>query len=74
MRIGLRVVDDVTAPDNLSKPEAFFKAFIGMLAGAARNQLEDILAGLNTRSIVIKQPTSKRKDPAFSKEARSTRR
>lgn len=63
VRIGLRVVDDVTAPDDLSKPEAFFKAFIGMLAGAARNQLEDILAGLNTRSIVIKQPTSKTEGP-----------
>jgi predicted acylesterase/phospholipase RssA len=63
VRIGLRVVDDVEAPDDLSKPGLFFKAIVGMLTGAARNQLEDILAGLNTRSIVIKQPTSSTKGP-----------
>ncbi len=63
LRIGLRVVDDVVAPEDLTDPGRYFAALIGMLTGAARNQLEDILVGQNPRSIVIKQPTSRTEGP-----------
>jgi predicted acylesterase/phospholipase RssA len=63
VRIGLRVVDDVQAPDDLSDPMLFLSALAGMLTGAARNQLEDILAGINMRSVVVRQPTSSTEGP-----------
>ncbi|HUN82667.1 MAG TPA: patatin-like phospholipase family protein [Phycisphaerae bacterium] len=63
LRIGLRVVDDVAAPEDLSDPGRYLASLIGMLTGAARNELEDILARRDPRSIVIKQPTSKTEGP-----------
>ncbi len=63
VRIGLRVVDDVVAPDDVRQPGVFLRAIVGMLTGAARNQLEEVLAGLSTRSIVIRQPTSNTAGP-----------
>jgi len=63
VRIGLRVVDDIEAPPDLNDPELFFRALIGMLTGAARNQLEDILSGRAARSVVIRQLTSKTEGP-----------
>lgn len=63
VRVGLRVVDDDTAPADLDDPMRFFGALIGMLTGAARNQLEDVLAGLDSRSVIIRQPTSATNGP-----------
>lgn len=63
LRIGLRVVDDVEAPEDLTDPGRYFAALLGMLTGTARNELEDILAMQAPRSIVIKQPASKTEGP-----------
>lgn len=63
IRVGLRVIDDVVAPPDLTNPEEFFAALIGMLTGTARNQLEDILAAGAARSIIVKQPASMTEGP-----------
>lgn len=63
LRIGLRVVADEKAPEDLLDPGRYIAALVGMLTGAARNELEDILAGQDPRSIVIKQPASKTEGP-----------
>jgi predicted acylesterase/phospholipase RssA len=63
VRIGLRVVDDLQAPDDLSDPMPFLSALVRMLTGAARNQLEDILATVNMRSVIIRQSTSSTEGP-----------
>ncbi|QPF93319.1 patatin-like phospholipase family protein [Bradyrhizobium commune] len=63
LRIGLRVVGDVEAPENLANPDRYFVALMSMLAGGARNELEEILVTQDPRSIVIKQFTSNTECP-----------
>lgn len=63
VRIGLRVVDDAEDAVATDEPKPFLTSLVSMLTGAARNELENILAGRVARSIVIKQPTSSAAGP-----------
>jgi len=63
IRIGLRVVEDVKEPPDLTDPRLFFRSLLAMLTGTARNELEEILSSMATRSIVIKQPLAETDGP-----------
>ncbi len=63
LRIGLRVVGDDKAPDDLTQTGSYARAMLGMLTGGARNELEDILARQDPRSIIIRQQASTTEGP-----------
>lgn len=63
IRIGLRVVEDVKKSPDLKDPGLFLRSLLAMLTGAARNELEEILSSMSSRSIVIKQPLAETDGP-----------
>jgi predicted acylesterase/phospholipase RssA len=65
IRIGLRVVDDDKPLLDLRSSRTYFRSLLAMLTGNARNELEEILSALASRSLVIKQPRSSTDGPEF---------
>ncbi|HVR09448.1 MAG TPA: patatin-like phospholipase family protein [Thermoanaerobaculia bacterium] len=63
IRIGLRVVDDARPLLDLRNSSAYFRSLLSMLTGNARNELEEILSALASRSLVVKQPRSSTAGP-----------
>jgi predicted acylesterase/phospholipase RssA len=65
IHIGLRVVDDVRInPTELENPANFFNAFVSMMSGSARNELDEKLSERLPRSIIIRQPLNTTGGPA----------
>jgi predicted acylesterase/phospholipase RssA len=56
VRIGLRIVDDAEQERDVSTPQAYLQALLGMLTGIARNELEEVLSRNAVRTLVLRQP------------------
>jgi predicted acylesterase/phospholipase RssA len=64
VHVGLRVVDDIPIkPSELEDPSRFFSAFVSMMSGSARNELDEKLAERLPRSIIVSQPQHKTDGP-----------
>jgi predicted acylesterase/phospholipase RssA len=63
LHVGLRLVDDTTRSRNLVSPGEFIRSMLALLLGQARNDLEERVANMISRSLTIKQPLSETEGP-----------